>query len=140
MTDFTKMSLAIGHLGRQLENLRTARDRAELSDLDREAIQESVIQRFETAYDVTWKTLRRVLNEQYGIPELPNSPKPILRIAGENGLLPGSVAEWIAFADARTATAHDYDLAKAEQTVLAAHEFHRLAEPLIAKLIGGPRS
>ena len=89
---------------------------------------------------MTWKTLRRVLNEQYGVPELPNSPKPILRIAGENGLLPGSVAEWIAFADARTATAHDYDLSKAEQTVLAAHDFHRLAEPMIEKLMRGPRS
>ena len=42
MTDFTKMSLAIGHLGRQLENLRIAGDRVELSDLDREAIRESV--------------------------------------------------------------------------------------------------
>jgi hypothetical protein len=35
-----------------------------LTGLDREAIGESVIQRFETCYDTLWKTLKRYLTEE----------------------------------------------------------------------------
>jgi|GEM_PF-2502845 len=67
----------------------------ELSDLDREAIGESMIQRFETCYDTLWKTLKRYLSEETGLADTPNSPKPILKLAGQNDLLAAPVEQWL---------------------------------------------
>ena len=53
---------------------------ASLPELIREAIAESVIQRFETCYDCLWKVLKRYLIEKLGLAEVPNSPNPIFRL------------------------------------------------------------
>ena len=58
-----------------------------LDVVDREAIGESVIHRFDTCYDTLWKDLKRYLTDEIGLPDVPNSPKPIIKIAGDNGLL-----------------------------------------------------
>ena len=111
MTEYGKLRHSLVRLDSQMANLRTAEHRAELSRLDREAIAESTIRRFETAYDTAWKTLKRHLAAELGLPDVPNSPKPILREAARNHLLDGRIAEWLRYADARTATAHDKALA-----------------------------
>ena len=79
-----------------------------------EAVAESVIQRFETCYDCMWKVLKRYLKEGLGLPDVPNSPKPIFRIANENHLLHSTIAEWLIYAEARIGTSHDYDGEKAK--------------------------
>jgi hypothetical protein len=52
-----------------------------------EGMAESVSQRFETCYDMLWKVLRRHLINSLGLPDVPNSPRPIIRIADQNNLL-----------------------------------------------------
>ena len=84
-----------------------------LSDLEREAVAESVIQRFETCYDCLWKVLKRYLIEGLGLPETPNSPKPIFKLAQENDLFASSLEQWLHYAEARIDTSHDYDGEKA---------------------------
>ena len=79
----------------------------------KEAVAESVIKRFETCYDCMCKVLKRYLTEELGLPEVPNSPKPILRIANENNVLPSDITLWISYADARIGTSHDYSGTKA---------------------------
>ncbi len=79
-----------------------------------EAMSESVIQRFEKCYDALWKTLRRYLREELGVVGAPNSPKPIFRVADENGLLDSSVEIWFKYARARIEKSHDYDGEKAK--------------------------
>ena len=74
-----------------------------------EAVAESVIQRFETCYDCLWKALKRYLKEDLGLPDVPNSPKPLFRIANENNLLTTDIAQWLIYADTRIGRAHDYD-------------------------------
>jgi hypothetical protein len=49
--DFGNPEESLRHLDLQLANLSASADRHELTELDREAIRESVIRRFETAYD-----------------------------------------------------------------------------------------
>ncbi len=78
-----------------------------------EAMSESVVQRFEKCYDALWKTLRRYLREELGVVGAPNSPKPIFRVADENGLLESSVEIWFKYARARIEKSHDYDGEKA---------------------------
>ena len=111
MIDYSKFRLSLKRLEEQHDNHLTL-DAAE-PELIREGIAESVIQRFETCYDCLWKVLKRYLTEELGIPDPPNSPKPVFRLANENRILPSPVEQWLRYADARTDTSHDYDGEKA---------------------------
>ncbi|HNV70118.1 MAG TPA: HI0074 family nucleotidyltransferase substrate-binding subunit [Candidatus Ozemobacteraceae bacterium] len=123
MIDCTKFQKSLKHLERQLENYLRAKSRPELTPLDREAIAESVIQRFEVCYDTLWKDLKRYLIEELGLSEVPNSPKPILKLAGQNNLFVSSVEKWLEYANARTATAHDYSEEKAAEALKVMNDF-----------------
>ena len=111
MIDYDKYRLSLKRLEEQNENYHWLNPA--LSDLDREGIAESVIQRFETCYDCLWKVLKRFLTEELGLAEVPNSPKPVLRLANENDLLAAPLTQWFRYVDARIDTSHDYDGEKA---------------------------
>lgn len=115
--DYSKLTLTVQHLTAQWDNYATCQSRAELSSLDRDAIRESVIQRFEVTYDVLWKSIKRHMAVSLGLPDIPNSPKPILRLAFENGILSRDIAFWLTIADARVATSHDYSSIKADTCI-----------------------
>ena len=86
MIDYGKFRSSLKRLEEQNGNYRQGNPA--LSDLDREGIAESVLQRFETCYDCFWKVLKRYLTETLGVlPHTPNSPKPVFRLAHENDLL-----------------------------------------------------
>ena len=111
MIEYDKFQLSLKRLEEQYENHQHGDP--ERSELDREGIAESVIQRFETCYDCLWKVLKRYLTEELGVAETPNSPKPIFRVAHENYLLASPLEQWLRYADARIDTSHDYDGEKA---------------------------
>jgi len=117
MIDYTKFEKSLRHLKAQFENYKTLDSRDDLGQLEKEAIIESVIQRFETCYDSLWKVLKRYLSEELGIADLPNSPKPVLQIAFENKLFNTGIKQWMKYADARVDTAHDYSENKALQAL-----------------------
>ncbi len=123
MIDYDKLHKSLKHLELQFANHKLAQDRPELTDIDREAIAESVIQRFETCYDTLWKDLKRYLIEEIGLADVPSSPKPILKLAGQNDLFASSVEQWLVYADARSNTAHDYSGDKAAETLLIVGNF-----------------
>lgn len=123
MIDYSKLQKSLKHLEMQHENYATSQYRSELTPLDKEGIAESTIQRFETCYDTLWKILKRYLVEDFGIPEVPNSPKPILRLAFENQLFASPIEQWLKYADARTSTAHDYDGDKAARCLALIKDF-----------------
>ena len=77
MIDYDKLQKSLKHLEQQFANYKLAQDRAELTDIDREAIAESVIHRFETCYDTLWKDLKRYLIEDSGLADVPDSPKKV---------------------------------------------------------------
>ena len=124
MIDYSKFEKALKHLELQYVNYLDSENR-DLSCLDKEAIAESVIHRFETCYDVLWKLLKRHLNLELGIPELPNSPWPIFQIAAENKLLGNGLAQWKKYSGARIGTAHDYSGDKAGQALSLIPDFLR---------------
>ena len=123
MIDYEKFQKSLKHLELQFENYQQLEGRENLTELDREAIAESVIQRFETCYDTLWKHLKRYLVEELGLPDAPNSPKPVFRLAAENNLLAGPIERWLRHADARTATAHDYSGEKAKDCLKLMESF-----------------
>jgi nucleotidyltransferase substrate binding protein (TIGR01987 family) len=136
MIDYSMLIKSLKHLEAQYNNFLTISFRTDLGTLEKEAIKESVIQRFETCYDTLWKTLKRYLNEELGIPEIPNSPKPIFRIAAENKLLQSNVEQWLQYADARIYTSHNYSEEKAEEAVLLMNFFIPDAINLLKKMTG----
>jgi nucleotidyltransferase substrate binding protein (TIGR01987 family) len=94
------------------------------------------VQRFEVCYDCLWKVLKRYLKEQLGLSDLPNSPKPLLRIANENQLLQ-NIENWLLYADARVDTSRDYSSEKARITIAHAFRFVKDAEALYQKMTEG---
>ncbi|KJR16064.1 MULTISPECIES: nucleotidyltransferase substrate binding protein [Vibrio] len=88
-----------------------------------EAVKESIIQRFETCWDSLWKITKRYLSENIGLPEVPNGPNPVLRLAHENMLLPSSIERWMHYAKARVATSHDYSGEKADEALALMNDF-----------------
>ena len=98
MIDYDKFRLSLKRLEEQYQNYQEQDDT--LPDLTREAIAESVIQRFETCYDCLWKVLKRYLIEELGLADIPNSPKPVFRLADENNLFASPLEQWMQYADA----------------------------------------
>lgn len=134
MIAYDKFRLSLQRLEEQQENL--LHPPAERTRLDEEGVRESVIQRFETCYDCLWKVLRRHLIEGLGVPDPPSSPRPVLRMAGENGLLAAPVTQWIRYAEARVATSHDYDGKKAAACLELVPDFLHDAIGLFRTLTG----
>jgi nucleotidyltransferase substrate binding protein (TIGR01987 family) len=103
-----------------LENLRRALGALERSLLAleqteqepfaalREAVQSGVIQNFEVAYEVAWKTLRRRLIAIYGAANVePLSRHGFFRLAARGSFI-GDVDCWMEFHRQRNGTAHRY--------------------------------
>ena len=112
MIDYDNFQKSLKRLEEQYKNYRDLDD--SLPVVTQEAIAESVIQRFETCYDCLWKVLKRYLIEDLGLADVPNSPKPLFRLASENDLFASPLEEWLRYADARVNTAHDYSGEKAQ--------------------------
>ena len=77
-----------------------------------ESAAESTIQRFEICYDCLWKVIRRHLAEKIGLPKVSTGPKPLARVAFENGLI-ADCDRWIKYINIRNHTVHHYDATKA---------------------------
>ena len=136
MIAYDKFKKSLQQLELQFANYQGCALRSHLSELDKQAIAESVIQRFETCYDCAWKHLKRYLIENLGLPDVPNSPKPIFRIAAENNLFQSSTEQWLIYADARIQTAHDYDGEKAKYALVLMADFIADAIALYQTLSG----
>jgi len=104
---YEKLEKALINLKLQFQNYQTPKPR---DVLDQEAVEESVIQRFEICYDVLWKDLKRHMTEVLGLSGIPSSPKPVFRIAYENNLIPSTdcLERWITYAVIRVETTHIY--------------------------------
>ena len=123
MIEYDNLKKSLQHLEQQYANYLSMTERKYLSDLDKDAISESVVQRFETCYDTLWKHLKKYLEEEIGL-VTPNSPKPIFRMAFENQII-DEVENWFEYAQARIDTAHDYSERKFMATLEITGDFIR---------------
>ena len=136
MIDYSKFRSSLKRLEEQYSNHRQPNPAR--SALDREGVAESVIQRFETCYDCLWKVLKRYLVQALAVPEPPNSPRPIFRLAHENHLLAAPVEQWFRYAEARVDTSHDYDGEKAQACLDLMPDFIDDAIGLYQTMSGAP--
>lgn len=136
MIDYGKFRFSLVRLQEQYENYR--RLDPSLPEIMQDAVAESVIHRFETCYDCMWKTLRRYLIEELGVPDVPNSPKPIFRLASENQLLDSPVEQWLGYAQHRVGTSHDYCHSTANDCLAITGDFIADSTALYETMTGKP--
>lgn len=96
-----------------------------------EFIRDSVIQRFEYSFELSWKTLRRYFLSNQNLDE--TNIKNLLREAGRHKLI-DSVEDWFEYHRARNLTSHTYNQQTAEEVYLAACKFYKDATILLSRL------
>lgn len=107
---------------------------AALAQPKNEFIRDSVIQRFEYTYVLTWKLLKRHLEDDEGVENIDHlTRKELFRVAFEKGLI-GDVEAWFAYHGARNATSHTYNEDIAEELYAAACAFAPDARRLFAQI------
>ncbi len=94
-------------------------------------IRDSVIQRFEYTYQLSWKTLKRALFMYFGHDE--DIIRDIFRRGHETGLI-GDIEAWLAFHAARNLTTHTYNEKRAEEVYETARAFLPRAQSLCKAL------
>ncbi len=99
-----------------------------------EFIRDSVIQRFEYTYELSWKLLKRYLEDAEGVVQVDHlSRKDLFRLAAEKGILDDPQA-WFEFHIARNETSHTYNESKAEAVYQVALRFLSPARALLEEL------
>lgn len=127
LIDFSPLEKALTSLNRALVRAIAAPEDEELRD--------ACIQRFEYAFELCWKMLKRQLEQ-----ELPNpaevdgfSYRHLFRVGAERGLV-ANVEAWFDYRECRNITSHAYDAEKAARVFAALPAFAGDAGELLAKL------
>lgn len=99
-----------------------------------EIIQSGIIQNFEVCYEISWKLMRKWLEENIGRTEVDGiSRKELFRMAAQHKLIE-DIDKWFIFHEARNMTSHDYDGIKAEEVFIIAMEFLPYAKKLMERI------
>lgn len=97
---------------------------ADRTKIEQDAIQDSLVKRFEYTLETAWKSCKRYLKEEGFLEASTGSPKSIMRLAGEAGII-GNVENWIHYINARQSTYHDYSEQKAKEILAVADDFYK---------------
>jgi nucleotidyltransferase substrate binding protein (TIGR01987 family) len=132
--DFSPLGYAIAQLDK---SLAYAHSPAALADPGlREQLRNSVIQCFEFTYELSWKMLKRYLEETEANPaEIDiGTFQNLIRLGNERALLRSDWYQWKTYRQARTDSSHTYDAAKAEAVFAVAPDFLAEARALLDEL------
>jgi len=100
----------------------------------RESLRSGVIQNFETAYELSWKFMKRWLAFNIGNSVVDGIPRfELFKLAVENGLISSSEI-WFDFHDARNKTSHEYGEQAAEAVLEYALKFLPYAKEFLEAL------
>lgn len=132
--DYTPLGNAIAQLEK---SLAYAYSPAAMADAGlREQLRNSVIQCFEFTYELSWKMLKRYLEETEATPaDIDNSSfQNLIRLGNERALLRSDWRQWKTYRQARTDSSHTYDAGKAEAVFAIAPDFLAEAQALLHEL------
>ncbi len=128
------MKLDLTSWMRALASLERAITRAQGSPKDEE-LRDAVIQRFEYSYELSWKMIKRHLEQVVPDPGAVDqwSFKELMREAAERGLI-AAVEPWVEYRYQRNMTSHAYDEEKAKRVYASAVSFLGDARVLLAEV------
>ena len=103
---------------------------------DDEAVRDSVIQRFEFAYSIALKTLRKYFIERAFVLEEVNqmSFNEMIRTASQLNLLVSNLEKWTVYREMRNMTSHTYDEEIALQVLSIIPDFSKEISFMITRL------
>lgn len=132
--DFSSLASAIGQMEKSLMYAKS--DIARQDDELFEQLRNSVIQCFEFTYELSWKMLKRYLEETAATPEEIDAGtfQNLIRRGNEKGLLRSDWLQWKIYRQARTDSSHTYDCDKAEAVYAIAPDFLEEARYLYQQL------
>lgn len=132
--DFSSLASAIGQLEKSINYSRS--DLAQKDTELFEQLRNSVIQCFEFTYELSWKMLKRYLEDTAAHPEEIDTStfQNLIRIGNEKGLLRSDWIRWKTYRLARTNSSHTYDSDKAEAVYEIAPDFLEEARYLYQQL------
>ena len=112
--NYSSLQKAIVALERGITIYQKKKEQYVLED-EMEIIKSGIIQNFEICYEISWKLMKKWLEENIGRTEVDGiSRKELFRIASQNKLI-DDIEKWFVFHEARNMTSHDYDGIKAEE-------------------------
>ncbi len=117
----------------QLDQLEQAIKRFEevLQEPKTDIVRDSAIKRFEFVTDITWKTLKLVLEDKHGV--ICSSPKSCFREAYRQGLAEYE-DQWLQFLNLRNLTAHSYNEVTADDVYAHLNDVLSHAQKLLTVL------
>jgi len=119
--DYFQLKTAIERFGEMLEAYRHNDNRP---PLEQEAVQDSLIKRFEYTLEVAWKTCKKHLEEEGFAEAASGSPKSIIRLAAQRNLI-SNPEIWFNYLQFRQDTSHDYSSDKAETVLDIVEDFYQ---------------
>ena len=128
------MKLDLTSWKRALASLERAITRSTAAPKDEE-VRDAVIQRFEYSYELSWKMLKRHLEQVVPDPGAVDqwSFRELIREAAERGLI-AAVEPWIEYRYQRNMTAHVYADEKARRVYASAQSFIIDAKALLTEV------
>ena len=128
------MKLDLTSWKRALASLERAITRSLAAPKDEE-LRDAVIQRFGYSYELSWKMLKRHLEQVVPDPGAVDqwSFQELMREAAERGLI-AAVEPWIEYRHQRNMTAHAYDENKARRVFESARSFFTDAGSLLVEV------
>ena len=125
--DFSSFKLALARLEKALVRSKGVPDDEEIRD--------AVIQRFEYTYELSWKMLKRQLEQELATPSDADkmSFKELIREGAERGLV-GEVGSWLIYRRQRNLTSHVYNREKAISVYHTVFDFFKDAKKLLTAL------
>lgn len=125
IVNMKKSQIDLSLLKNALKNLQEALNPK--NDLERDG----AIQRFEYTFELSWKTLARLLESDK--PLIDNSVKGILREGGKQQIIE-NVEAWFKFQEARNKTSHIYEQKVAKEVFDIAKTFPPFCESLLKNI------
>ena len=138
--NYEKLKRSLEALKEQYRNFLSL-DKENLSDINKEAVRESVIKRFEICYDTLWKHFKKYLQAEKNFVDLPNSPNGIFRRAFEAAIIDEDrLKRFMNYNELRGLAAYDYSSAKADKALERAGDFIQEAEALYKMMTASGQS
>jgi nucleotidyltransferase substrate binding protein (TIGR01987 family) len=118
--DYTQLKTAIKRFGEMLDAYRNNAGRA---PLEQEAVQDSLIKRFEYTLEMAWKICKKHLEEEGFAEAATGSPKSIIRLAAQRNLI-NNPETWFSYLRFRQDILQDYPSIKSESLFNIAKTFY----------------
>lgn len=131
--NLTPLTQALAALERAIAVVRQAQADGSPPNVQ-EVLQAGLIQSFEFTYELSWKTIRRVLGDELGAMTVDGlSRRELYRLAQQHLLLT-DVERWMDYHQARNLTSHVYDQVLAASIAATSAEFFGDADDLLDRL------